>query len=42
MASPYVLGAKVRIWKRECSSIWQAAAYLKGNETRVAAKTNAG
>ena len=40
MASHYILGDKVRIYRRENSSVWQAQARLEGQKFRVSTKTD--
>lgn len=40
MATHYVLGDRVRVYKRERSSVWQAATRLEGKEWRVSTKTD--
>ena len=40
MASHHVLGDRVRVYKRERSSAWQASARLEGKEWRTSTKTD--
>ncbi|QQM32374.1 site-specific integrase [Martelella lutilitoris] len=40
MGSHYILGDKVRIYRRENSSVWQAQARLEGKKWRVSTKTD--
>lgn len=40
MSSHYVAGDKVRVYKRERSSIWQCSTRLEGKEWRVSSKTD--
>lgn len=40
MKSHFVLGDKVRIYKRERSSIWQCSCRIEGKEWRVSSKTD--
>ncbi|MCI5076440.1 site-specific integrase [Oricola sp.] len=40
MSTHYILGDKVRIYRRENSSVWQAQARLEGKKWRVSTKTD--
>lgn len=39
MAKHTILGGKVRVYKRENSSVWQCSTYLQGKNRRVSTKT---